>query len=172
MRDATTRPVIIEAAINGNNVMLVYTRGTATGDNPGQTYSTDAGATWTRPLWSMDGSDAAVDEFSVQLTANEGGGSWHTTWTRADWWVKATNRPQNLSGFWPSIHPRVNDTDWASGSYTKKGIASNWATDRAGVSWADYRDIGYDTFFAGTANSIFADGFESGNTTEWDSTSP
>jgi hypothetical protein len=157
----------IEAAINGNNVMLVYTIGSATSDNPGQTYSTDAGLTWPNPMWPMDGYDPDVNEFAVALTANEGGGSWHVAWTRADWWVDASSRPQDLSGFWPNSHMRVNDTDWASVSNTKKGIASNWSTDRPGVAWSDYRGDGYDTYFAGTAGSIFADGFESGNTTAW-----
>jgi hypothetical protein len=140
----------IEAAVNNNNVMLVFTKSFDGNDNIGQTYSPDAGNTWPNPLWSLEGY-TDINEFAADLTANEGGGSWHLAYTRADWWVYYSQRPQDLSNFWQAVPDQVNDTDWASAAYPKKGIASNWSTDCPGIVWADYREGGaagdYDTYF-------------------------
>jgi hypothetical protein len=142
----------IEAAVNHDHVMLVCTHDHpfdgADDDDIGQTYSTDAGSTWPHPLWNLEGySDTS--EFAPELTANEGGGSWHLAYTRSDWWVYYSQRPQDLSGFWQPTPDVVNDTDWASAAFPKKGIASVWSTDIGGVAWSDYRDGGsdYDTYF-------------------------
>jgi Peptidase family C25/Propeptide_C25 len=143
----------IEAATGHDNVMVAFTRGYTSGtfsDCIGQTYSTDAGTTFPRSRYNVDGSDYAVNEFAPELTANEGGSSWHLAYTRSDWFVRYTSRPQDLSGYWSSTHDVVNDTNYASAAYPKKGIASNWATDIPGIAWSDYRPAtggDYDTYF-------------------------
>jgi PKD repeat protein len=139
----------IEAATNVNNIMLVCTGGSATdGDVIRQTYSTDAGVTWPNPLWHLEGY-TPVNEFAVEMTANEGGGNWHLCYTTQDWWVYFSTRPQDLSGFWQLTPDQVNDINWASAGYTKKGITSNWTTDEPGIAWTDYRDGSpdYDIYF-------------------------
>jgi hypothetical protein len=143
---ATTNPDI-EAGPGHNNVMIVSAGSQYDANDIGQTYSTDAGETWPRPLWSMEG-DTDTNEFEPELTSNEGGNSWHVAYTSADWWVRYSQRPQDLSNYWQATPDVVNDTDYASAEYPKKGIASNWTSDVPTVAWSDYRDGNgdYDTY--------------------------
>ncbi|MFZ0391712.1 MAG: T9SS type A sorting domain-containing protein [Calditrichia bacterium] len=137
----------IEAAVNEDNIMLTCTKSFNSSDNIGHTYSTDAGNTWSS-LFSLEGY-TSTNEFAVELTANEGGGNWHLVYTTQDWWVKYSTRPQDLSAFWQPVPDVVNDVDYGSAGFTKKGITSNWATDIAGAAWSDYRDGSpdYDIYF-------------------------
>lgn len=143
-----TQPVDpeIAAAVGMDNVMLCCTRTNAGFDVPGQGYSTDAGQTWSK-LWPLY-SHPTFDMFSVSLTANEGGNSWHLAYT-GDHNVFYAHRPQDLSNLWFTSTTPVDDAKWASHDFPKKGIASNWSTDVAGIAWADYRDgyPDYDTYF-------------------------
>ncbi len=147
----------IEAAVAYDHVMLVCTHDHdfdgQDDDDVGQTYSTDAGETWPNPLWNLNG---ATDdhEFGADLNANEGGGSWHLTYTRwetpvNDHFVQYSQRQQDLGDYWQSFPDVVDDLALASIGYSKKGIASNWSTDVAGICWADYRDgtPDYDLYF-------------------------
>ncbi|MFH2000866.1 MAG: hypothetical protein ABIK28_14390 [Planctomycetota bacterium] len=141
----------IAAATNYDHVMICCTRlspysGTLV---IGQGYSMDAGETWT-PLWDLTGI-SGFDEFSAALTANEGGGSWHLAWTSGqESTVMYSRRPQDLSNYWLSTPYAVNDTCTAGDDeYVDiKGIASNWDTDVACISWSDNRDgdLDYDCF--------------------------
>lgn len=65
----------IAAAVGHDNVMVTCTRLNGGYNVPGQGYSQDAGATWSTcwPLFSSP----TYELFSVELTANQGGGSWH-----------------------------------------------------------------------------------------------
>ncbi|MFQ5583707.1 MAG: sialidase family protein, partial [Calditrichia bacterium] len=137
----------IEAAANYDNIQLCCTKSFSGNDNVGQTYSSDGGYTWTY-LYSLEGY-TSVNEFAAELTANEGGASWHVAYTTQDWWVYYSTRLQDLSNFWQLTPEQVNDIDWASAAYTKKAITSNWASDEAGIAWADFRDGSpdYDIYF-------------------------
>jgi hypothetical protein len=128
----------IEAATQTDNVMLVCTKGsTSNGDDIGQVYSTDGGFTWTS-LFTLEGF-TSLNEFAVALNANEGGGSWHLAYT-SNSHVFYSQRPQDLSAFWQPNPDIVDDAQFASQSFPKKGITSNWANDVPGVFWADFRD--------------------------------
>jgi hypothetical protein len=137
----------IEAAVLQNNIMLVCTKGsTSNGDDIGQTYSTDGGITWTT-LFTLEGS-TNLTEWAPDLQANEGGGSWHLAYTSNNH-VYYNRRPQDLSAFWQLTPDVVDDAQFASATYPKKGMTSNWATDEPGIAWADYRDglPDYDIYF-------------------------
>lgn len=137
----------MEAATSFDNVMLTCTKSFSGNDNIGQTYSTDGGYSWTT-LFSLEGY-TTDNEFAAELTANEGGASWHLAFTSQSWWVLYSTRPQDLSAFWQAQPDTVNDINWASASYSKKAITSNWSSDEAGIAWADYREGApdYDIFF-------------------------
>ncbi len=138
----------IEASLFEPNIMLVCTKGTSGTDVIGQGYSTNNGISWTT-LWNLDGFDQTDDEFAPELTANEGGNSWHVAYTRSNWFVRYNNRPQDLSAYWSSSPDTVNDVNWASAAYPKKGISSDWTSDVATIAWADFREniVGdYDTY--------------------------
>jgi len=143
----------IAAAIDHDHVMMVCTAGSSpggSGDNIGYSYSMDAGATWSF-FWVLPGC-SEYDDFAAALTANEGGESWHLAFTSArDQSVRYVHRPQDLSSVFQSGPWIVDDMGTASAqsSRARKGIASNWSTDRACIAWADFRDGGlgnYDTF--------------------------
>ncbi len=148
----TTLPVSrvdpdIEAATGENNIMLVCTKGSVSnGDDIGQTYSTDGGLTWSS-LFTLNGS-SNLSEFAPELNANEGGGSWHLTYTSNNQ-VFYSRRPQDLSTTWQATPEVVDDAQFASATYPKKGITSNRASDEPGIAWADYRDglPDYDIYF-------------------------
>lgn len=166
----------IEAAINGNNIIIACTKSFSGNDNPGYTESSDNGATWSY-LFSMDGY-SSLDEFAVALNANEGGQSFHIAWTDGDYYIHGNSRPQDLSAFFSDTPPVVNDTDYASASYPVKGITSNWTSDMERVVWADWRrspeySIFYDEdFFIIIITWIFSDDFESGGLSNWSSVVP
>jgi hypothetical protein len=168
----------IEAAIDGNNVMVAVTKAFSGNDNPGFADSTDNGATWSY-LWSMPGY-TSQNEFAVALNANEGGGSFHIVWTNDLGEIWATSRPQDdFTTYFSSTHGRVNDTPHGSNAYPVKGITSNWVWGHEAVVWADFRtgggvyDIYYDDdWFIIVIIIIFNDGFESGNTSNWSATVP
>jgi len=139
----------IEAAATDDNVMVVCTKGsTSDGENIGQCYSQDDGATWTT-LWTLEGATTA-DEFAPALKANETGGDFHLVYTDSYYYIHYSRRPQDLSDYWQSTPTLINDTDKASWSYSKKGIASNWTWDFPFFCWSDYRDDApndYDIYF-------------------------
>jgi hypothetical protein len=132
----------IEAAVNLDNVMVCCTRFYDLNDDLGQGYSKDGGATWT-PLYSMNGY-RPQDEFAASLTANEGGGSFHVACTSGqDHSVFYSHRPQDLSVLW--VDEFAVDDERMAGSqddFSKKGIASDWDTDKACIIWSDSRDTG------------------------------
>ncbi|GAB4330609.1 MAG: hypothetical protein Kow0037_06510 [Calditrichia bacterium] len=136
----------IEAATNLNNIQIVCTKSLAGNDNIGQTYSQDGGLTWSY-LYSLPGY-TSLDEFAPELTANEGGGSWHVTYT-SDHHAFYSKRPQDLSTTWQISPDVIDDAQYVSHAFTKKAITSNWTTDEPGIAWADYRDGGldYDIYF-------------------------
>ncbi|MHC4942437.1 MAG: sialidase family protein [Planctomycetota bacterium] len=135
----------IAAAVNHDHVMVCCTRFTgspAGNHNINYTYSSDGGQNWTALYTMYDHKD--YPEFAVALTANEGGGSWHLTYTSwIDQTVCYTSRPQgDLTEVWhlPMV---VDDRRWAAidPGITSKGIASGWSTDSACIAWADKRDL-------------------------------
>jgi hypothetical protein len=132
----------IAAAINHDNVMVCCTRYNGSkGDDIGQGYSQDAGETWSN-CWPLNG-NREEDEFAASLTANEGGGSWHLSFTSSqDHSVFYSKRPQDLSDLWQSETDVIDDmrTAGSYGDYAKKGTASNWTTDVAHIVWSDSRD--------------------------------
>ncbi|RKY95568.1 MAG: hypothetical protein DRQ13_06925, partial [Ignavibacteriae bacterium] len=137
----------IEAAVNYDNIMICCTKSYNSADNIAQCYSTDAGVTWSA-FYSLDGY-TSTNEFAAELTANEGGNSWHVTYTDQDHWLSYNTRPQDLSTYWQLTPDVVNDVAWATAVYTKKAITSNWVTDAPGIAWSDYRDGpgDYDIYF-------------------------
>ncbi|MFH2001750.1 MAG: right-handed parallel beta-helix repeat-containing protein [Planctomycetota bacterium] len=143
----------IEAAITEDNVMICCTSSSGDFECIRQGYSDDAGATWST-FWVMNGTQP-INEFAPALVANQGGGNWHLVYT-SDHHVKYTKRPQDLSAYWESTHLIVDDAQYASHDYPKKGIATHWYYDDVcGVVWADYRDslIDYDIYFDFTRNN-------------------
>jgi len=128
----------IEAAVSNDNIMLCCTKVTSGDDDIAQCYSTDAGVTWST-FYTLNGATTA-NEFAAELTANEGGNSWHVTFTDQDHWAYYSTRPQDLSAYWQPTPDVINDIPWATAVYTKKAITSNWATDDPGIAWSDYRD--------------------------------
>jgi hypothetical protein len=137
----------IEAAVNYDHVMLCCTKSWSADDDIGQTYSTNGGLTWTH-MWSLEGRTENW-EFAADLTADEGGSSWHVAYT-SNHHVFYSCRPQDLSGFWQLEPTIIDDYQWASLDYSKKGIASEGGSNFVGIAWADYRDLGpddYDIYF-------------------------
>lgn len=164
----------IEAATDLYNLFIGMTWrfGDSTTDDTAYVYSLDAGVTWQVPY--NDLRDPTALERSVEVTANEGGGSFHVAVTRSGEIYRAS-RPQDLTNYFSAIHERITDpAGEPSANYSKKGITSNWSTDHVGVAWVDFRtglpvyEIYYDFSDAG----LFGDGFETGNTTGWDTTVP
>ena len=163
----------IEAATNLDNLFIGMTWrfGDSTTDDTAYLYSADAGVTWTIPY--NDLRDLAELERSVEVTANEGGGSFHVAVTRGGAIYRAS-RLQDLTYFY-AIHDRITDSAGSpSASYPKKGITSNWYTDHVGVAWADFRTglPVYEVYYDFSDAGLFGDGFETGDTTGWDSTLP
>jgi len=148
-----TKPVDPEIGVakDYDHVMICCTHSYDGHDVVGQIYSTDKGATWSS-LWNLNGT-SSMTCFSPALTANEGGNGWHVTFT-SDHSIWYSYRPQDLSTYWQATPNVVDDAAYASHTYTKKDIASNWITDMAGMAWADYRDGtgDYDTYFDFTGN--------------------
>ncbi|OPX34488.1 hypothetical protein B1H10_03590, partial [candidate division KSB1 bacterium 4484_188] len=101
----------IEASTNTDNIMLCCTKSFSGNDNIGQTYSQDGGQTWSY-LYSLDGY-TTLDEFAPELNANEGGTSWHLTYT-SDHHVFYSTRMQDLSTFWQPTPDIVDDAQYAS----------------------------------------------------------
>ncbi len=164
----------IEAATNRDNLFIGMTWRfvDSTTEDTAYLYSTDAGVTWTVPY--NDLRDPSSFEESVEVTANEGGGSFHVAVTRGGDIYRAS-RPQDLTQYFSAIHDRITDLSaQPSGDYPKKGITSNWSTDHVGIARSDYRtglpvyEIYYDFSDAG----LFGDGFETGDTSAWGSTAP
>ncbi len=144
-----TDPEVAAATFDDNVMMACTMWNGGNGDDAGYSYSQDAGDTWSF-FWPMPES-TEHDEFAVALTANEGGGSWHLAFTGAqDHAVRYGHRPQDLSTLFEYGPWIVDDMGKCSavGRRTRKGIASNWYTDRACIAWADYRDGtgDYDSF--------------------------
>lgn len=134
----------IAAAIDHDNVMICCTKWSTSKNkiHPGQAYSKNAGEAWTT-LWDMSGASAYYETTAVSLTANEGGGSFHVTWTNMhNHTVMYNHRPQDLSDYWQDIAYAVNNTCHAGAQEMTrtKGIASNWDTDVATIAWSDLRD--------------------------------
>ncbi|MFH2002027.1 MAG: exo-alpha-sialidase, partial [Planctomycetota bacterium] len=143
----------IAAAVGHDHVMICCTCSYNSIDNIGQCYSKDAGATWTT-LFNLEGY-TANHEYSARLAANEGGVSWHLTYS-GDHHVMYSQRYQNLSKYWQGTPDVIDDLQCHSQIYTKKGIASNWDTDECGIVWTDYRDgePDYDTYFDSTKITV------------------
>ncbi len=166
---ATSTPVDpeIEVAHGADRMFLamVWRFGDSTTDDIAYAHSSDLGATWSGPF--PDLRDPASLQRSPALTANEGGGSFHLAYTQGGA-VYLSTRPRDLTYF-TTINKLVNAPGSVpSSSYAKKGIASNWDTDAVGVAWADFR-LGlpvYEIYF-NTSLGLFADGFESGDTSAW-----
>jgi len=101
----------------------------------------DAGDTWTI-LWSLEGSSFR-DECCADLTACEGGGSWHLAYLDAQTHtIRYSRRPQDLSGYWQPTPYVVDDLSMAASpeGTVKKGIAAVRTNDTACIAWPDARD--------------------------------
>jgi len=163
----------IEAAVDLDNLFVGYTWRfpDSTTDDVGYSYSHDFGATWLGPYANLR--MMTYQQEGVAITANEGGGSFHIALI-ADATVYYSKRPQTLDGFYVINEPITDPQAEPSISYPKKGIASNWTTDEVGIAWADFREglPIYEIFFNASDLALFADGFESGNTNRWSSTTP
>ncbi|MHC4943161.1 MAG: hypothetical protein ACYTG7_09105 [Planctomycetota bacterium] len=142
----------IGAAKDHDHVMICCTVSYTGSDVIGQGYSTNAGNNWST-CWVLNGY-TGNNEFAPALTASEGGGSWHLTFTTEETQsVHYSRRPQDLSTGWQAIPDTVDDLRYArvDGSYARKGIASNWSTDVACIAWSD------DRFDAGGDTDVYAD---------------
>ncbi len=170
----TTRAVDpeIEVAHDADKMFLAMSwRFTdSTTDDIAYAHSSNFGATWSGPF--NDLRDPATSQLAPALTANEGGGGFHLTYSQVGE-IYLSTRPRDLSYF-TTVNELVNGTgSETSMSYPKKGIASNWDTDLVGVAWADFRQgvPVYEIYF-NTNSAIFDDGFESGNTSSWSTSTP
>ncbi|MGH1363653.1 MAG: dockerin type I repeat-containing protein [Calditrichia bacterium] len=148
----------IAGSMDTENVMVTYT---SSGGNPTRERlrylnSTDKGISWNQSTALISNN---FDLFQTHLHMNEGGVSWHLTYTRDDGTVRYLSRPQDLSSGWSLPATLVNDTQDASTGGALKSITSDWGSDEAYVAWADNRDGGSDF-------DIYVDGnFNLGNPT-------
>ncbi|MEL6824444.1 MAG: hypothetical protein AAFP70_22015, partial [Calditrichota bacterium] len=131
-------PQIAGSLIPGR-VLVTYT---SSGGSPARerlksVHSTDGGLSWsnTTALTSNN-----FDIFQGHLHMNEGGDSYHFTYTRSDATVRYLSRPQDLSSGWNTPADVVNDTQNASTGGALKSITSDPNTDEPYVAWADNRD--------------------------------
>jgi len=139
------------------------------------TSSTDGGTTWSTPNtlpWTFD------HESSVDLVASpRSGGYFHAAYkheltgggSNYIWYTQASTA--NPSAW--SVNRQINDVAFASATYPRPTIAVMPDLPSAGeaaIAWTDYRGAFYDAYFDTAA--IFADGFESGDTSAWSSSVP
>jgi|GEM_PF-4901465 len=125
------------------NIMVSYTTsgGSPARERIGTVHSNDAGISWSNTTVFTNNS---LDLFQSHLHMNEGGDSWHITYTRDNGTVAYLRRPQDFSTGWTFPSNTVNDTQDASTGGALKSITSDWDDDEAYVAWADSRDGGGD----------------------------
>lgn len=176
LTDSSTRRFhpAVAATNGGNEVVVAYSSDYTTDTDAAYVASTDGGLTWTSSSvlpWTFDNEgfvDLVVSRSSpgrfhaVYLHENDIWYAWASTSTPTAWSSTHTvNTGSNASGvdFYPRPTVTVNPTMSLS--------------QEAAISWSDWRGSTYDAYFNGptaVAGLIFADGFESGNTTAWTST--
>lgn len=163
----------LEAAADLDNLFIGMTWRfvDSTNDDTAYAYTDDFGTTWSGPF--SDLRDTANTEYSVDVSANEGGGSFHIARTVGGNVVRAS-RPQDLAYFTILSEIVTDPAADPSATYPQKGIASNWTNDQVGIAWADFRTglPVYEIYYDYSDMPMFADGFESGNTFGWTSSTP
>jgi len=167
----------VAVANGGNEVVVAYSSDLTTDTDASFVASTDGGLNWTSSSslpFSFD------DEGYVDLAVSRSSpGRFHAVYLHEIndiWYTWASTSTPTV---WSSEHT-VNTGSQASGVsyYPRPTVAVNPTmslTQEAAISWSDWRGPSYDAYFNGPAAvgaSIFADGFESGNTTAWSSTVP
>lgn len=171
------RPAIA-AAHGTNSIVVAFTQDWGAGSDKDVFYfsSTDGGTNWS-PLhslpWTID------DESSVDLAVSNSGGYFHAAYKHQDfagppyideiWYVSASVAAPTV---WSSAVV-VNEGNTASATYPRPTITVNPANpveEEAAIAWTDYR-APY-VYFDSAGLPLFADGFESGDTTLWSSTVP
>ncbi len=159
-----------------NSVVVAYTFDFVSDMDVVFTSSTDGGTTWdvvVRPLpWTID------HESSVDLTVSNSGGNFHAAYKHEAtaggsdeiWYTSASTAAPTV---WSSAQ-QINKGETASAVYPRPTITvipGKPSGAEAAIAWADWRQPypPYDVYFE---SPIFADGFESGNTSAWSSTVP
>jgi hypothetical protein len=162
----------VAAAHGADSLVVAYTIDFGSNTDVAYNSSTDGGTTWGAigPLpWTMD------HESSVDLAVSNSGGHFHAAYKHEAmvvdeiWYSSAAVADPTA---WSSIVV-VNGGNTASATYPRPTIATMPGLPSAGeaaIAWTDYRGAFYDAYFDTAA--IFADGFESGDTSAWSSSVP
>ena len=163
--------------------MVAYTSVFDANDNDVQyTFSLDAGATWSNPSsmpnWTFEREDnvdlaasmAPSGRFHAvyrhNLPSPEGGDIWYQ-WTDVgtpNGWSSALDVDEGSTASGHNYYPRP-----AVGTTLAQTLENE-----ALVAWTSYGGVTYDVYFDSPAlgGLIFADGFESGNSSAWSSWVP
>lgn len=157
------------AAANGSDSAVVaFTGATDANSRIYGSATTDGGTTWGEFSFPY----TADTEKGVAITASDATPGrflavyWRDYDLRYTWADVAT--PTGWAGT-----TLVNQENFASSTYPRAGITVNPSkalADQAAIVWTDFRGPNYDVYFDGpsaVAGLIFADGFESGNTSAW-----
>lgn len=159
----------VAAAVGPQTVMVAFTQSDGSQTDIFCAYSTNGGASFSSPSPLPSTID---QEKSVALGVSDSGGRYHAAfWRYYDIQYTSTDAASPLP--W-APETLINEANWASSVYSRPTICVDRtlpAEGEARVAWTDYRGAFYDIYFDRAAVAeLFADGFESGNTSAWSST--
>lgn len=141
--------------------------------------STDGGSNWVYqgglPGFTLD------HETAADLAVSDSGGVFHLAYHHElvaggenQVWHSSTSIAAPTAWTSPEV---INEGNSASGIglYPRPSVTTNPimpVAEEAAISWTDFRGTFYDAYFDSAGRPIFTDGFESGDTTAWSSTTP
>jgi hypothetical protein len=165
----------VAAAHGVNSAVIAYTVVWAFDMDVAYMASIDGGANWSGQVslpWTFD------HESSVDLTVSNSNGNFHAAYAHEAtaggsnniWYTSASTATPTA---WSSAQ-QIVEGDTASGRCcyprpTITAIPDKPPGADAAIAWTDFRNLPYRVYFE---SPIFADGFESGNTSAWSSTVP
>jgi hypothetical protein len=160
----------VAAAVGVPTVMVAFTQSDGSQTDIFCAHSPDGGTSYSAPGPLPRTFD---NERSVALVASDSGGRYHAAfWRNYDIEYTSTDAASPLQWYPETL---VNEANWASSVYSRPAICVDPALPPEGegrVAWTDYRGSFYDIYFdKAVSAALFVDGFESGNTSAWSSTS-
>jgi hypothetical protein len=146
---STSLPVYdprVAAAANVDSVVVAFTKEYSTDTDIHRVYSTNGGGTWSPSGGLGVTSD---DEESVELSVSHDQGRFHAAFYRDVCQIQYSWANASSPSSWATT-TRVNETDRASGVYSRPAVSVNPTSpedEEACVAWTDFRDSYYDVFF-------------------------